>query len=219
MKTPAGILRFHEVFNTYNQAYLPLQLLFFSVVAASVWVIVWKPIASRKVLPPLLACLWIAMGAVYGWHFFSRVDEDVNIFSLIFIIQGILFLRYGLIHSAIFEFNKNASGIVASILVVYAVLIYSVGGQYSGYGHSYLVTTGLPYPATIFTFAALLLSKAKVPVYMAMIPACWAVIAFSSVLNQGVYENFALMISAGAFMILNGLKHKEIKPALLPVHH
>ena len=132
MKLPFTTQQFLEVFKTYNHAIWPLQLVFILLAVFTVFIVIWKPIISGKIIPVILALLWIWMGGVYHLLFFSTINEAANIFGLLFILQGILFLRYGLITSQTFELKKDLYGIAAAILIIYALFIYPVIGYYPG---------------------------------------------------------------------------------------
>ena len=198
-----------EVFKTYNHAIWPLQLVFILLAVFTVFIVIWKPIISGKIIPVILALLWIWMGGVYHLLFFSTINEAANFFGLLFILQGILFLRYGLITSQTFELKKDLHGIAAAILIIYALVIYPVIGYYTGHAYPYSPTFGLPCPTTIFTFGILVLSKQRLPFYMLIIPFTWAIIGISAALKLGIYEDSVLIISALLLGVLNSIKHKK----------
>ena len=150
------------------------------------------------------------MGGVYHMLFFSTINEAANIFGLLFILQGILFLRYGFITSQTFELKKDSYGIAAAILIIYALFIYPAIGYYYGHIYPYSPTSGLPCPTTIFTFGILVLSKQRLPFYILIIPFIWAIIGFSTALKLGIYEDSGLMISAILLSVLNLIKQKKI---------
>ena len=207
MKLPFTTQQFLEVFKTYNHAIWPLQLVFILLAVFTVCIVIWKPIISGKIIPVILALFWIWMGGVYHLLFFSTINEAANFFGLLFILQGILFLRYRLITAQTFALKKDIHGITAAILIIYALVIYPVVGYYTGHAYPYSPTFGLPCPTTIFTFGILVLSKQRLPFYMLIIPFMWAIIGISAALKLGIYEDTGLIISALVFSVLNVIKH------------
>jgi Family of unknown function (DUF6064) len=215
MKLPFDSRQFLEVFKNYNHSIWPLQLVFLLSAIISVYLVIWKPMITGKIIPFILALLWIWMGVVYHLLFFSKINEAANIFGLLFIVQGILFLRYGLT-SQRFELKKDIYGITGSVLIIYALILYPLIGYYGGHQYPYSPTFGLPCPTTIFTFGMLVLSKQRVPFYMLIIPVIWALIGFSAVVKLGIYEDSGLLISAVLFTVVNLFKHKTLAHAHIP---
>jgi hypothetical protein len=207
MKLPFNTRQFLEVFKNYNEAIWPLQIVFLLLAVVIISLIIWKPVITGKIIPVILALLWMWMGGVYHLFYFSTINEAANIFGLLFILQGILFLRFGLITSQTFQLKKDTYGIAAAILIIYALLIYPLIGYLMGHVYPYAPTFGLPCPTTIFTFAILVLSNKKLPFYILIIPVAWAIIGCSAAMNLGIYEDTGLIISAIIAGVLNLIKH------------
>jgi len=196
MKLPFTTRQFLDVFKSYNEAVWPFQLFIFLLAAIIVFYLLWRPVIFGKFIPLFLAFLWIWMGAVYHMVFFSVINRAANIFGLLFIVQGLIFLRWGIMRTRSFEIKRNAPGITAISLIVYALAVYPVIGYYGGHAYPYSPTFGLPCPTAIFTFGILIAAKQRVPFYMLIIPVAWAVVGLSAVLNLGMYEDIMLTISA-----------------------
>jgi hypothetical protein len=210
MKLPFNTQQFLDVFKAYNQSVWPLQLVFILLAVFAVFVVIWKPISSGKIIPVILALLWIWMGGVYHLLFFSAINEVAKIFGILFIMQGLLFLRYALTGAQTFQFRKGTYGTAAGILIIYALVIYPLTGYYTGHVYPYSPTFGLPCPTTIFTFGILILSKERLPFYMLIIPFIWTIIGFSAVLKLGMYEDTGLILSALLLCILNIIRYKKM---------
>jgi len=195
MKLPFNTRQFLDVFKSYNQAIWPLQLVFILLAVITVCLVIWKPIISGKIIPCILALLWMWMGGVYHLVFFSTINEAANIFGLLFILQGILFLRYAIIKSPAFELKKDIDGIAATALIIYSLVAYPAIGYYSGHGYPYSPTFGLPCPTTIFTFGLLLMTRKNCPVSILIIPFIWSVFGFSAAFHFGIVEDIWLLFS------------------------
>ena len=210
MKLPFNTRQFLEVFKNYNHAIWPLQIVFLVLAVVALSVIIWNPLITGKIVPLILGLLWMWMGGVYHMIFFSSINGIAKIFGILFIMQGILFLRYAITGAQTFQFKKGIYGIAGGALIFYALVLYPVAGYYTGHVYPYAPTFGAPCPTTIFTFGILVLSKDRVPFYMLIIPFTWAFIGFSAVLKLGMYEDTGLIICAIVLGILNPTKHKEI---------
>jgi len=208
MDLPFDIRQFLEVFKSYNQAIWPSQLVFLLLALIAVFIIIWKPMVSGKIIPIILALLWL-WGGVYHLLFFPAINEAANIFGLLFILQGILFLRYGLLASQVFELKKDVYGITAATLIAYALVAYPVIGLYAEHTYVYAPTFVLPCPTTIFTFGILVLSRRRLPLYMLLIPFAWAITGFAAALKLSIYEDTGVIISAILLSISNLIKHKN----------
>jgi hypothetical protein len=91
MTSPFTKEQFFEVFKQYNETVFPLQILFY-VMAIAVVYMVFKPGGgNNRIISGLLAFLWIWMGLVYHIIFFTSINKAAYLFGVVFIQQGILF--------------------------------------------------------------------------------------------------------------------------------
>ena len=209
MKLPFTIEQFLEVFKNYNTTFYPLQGVFLLLAAYVIFLLVRNKSRSGKIITIILAILWLWMGAAYHIAFFSVINKAAYIFGSLFILQGILFFRYGLINRPSFAIHKNIAGVVSVSLIFYALLIYPLIGYFSGHGYPFSPTFGLPCPTTIFTLAVLIVAKQSPPLYIIIIPVLWSVIGFSAAFSLGIYEDLALIVSGLAFIILFFINRKS----------
>ncbi|MDQ3844847.1 MAG: DUF6064 family protein [Bacteroidota bacterium] len=209
MKLPFTTEQFLEVFRKYNTTFFLLQLLFLLLAGYIIFLAVKGKRNSGKSITIIIACLWLWMGAAYHLAFFTAINKAAYLFGVLFIVQGILLLVYGLSTSPSFSFGKKTSGVTSAVLLIYALILYPLLGYLTRHGYPYAPTFGLPCPTTIFTFAMLLLAQNRWPFYMVMIPLLWSVIGFSAAFTLGIYEDTGLVVSALVFAILNFSKPKS----------
>ncbi len=224
MNLPFTTEEFMNVFKTYNQAVFPLQILFNILALAVIFFSIKKTRLSNKINSSILAFLWMWIGIVYQIIFFSKINPAANIFGALFILQGLLFLYFGVFREKLnFNFRKNISGSFGLIFILYALVVYPILGII--YGHTYPgnPTFGLPCPTTIFTFGIFLWIDNKVPLYLWTIPFIWSLIGFSAALNLGIKEDTGLIL-AGVFgtvlIIINNyiLRKGRKKIIVKPLH-
>jgi hypothetical protein len=197
MKLPFTTEEFLKVFETYNQAVFPMQLILYLLALLIIYLCIKKKSWSDKTISAMLSFLWLWMGMVYHIIFFTAINKVAYFFGTLFILQGGLFLWKGVFQNKLkFNFTKNMYGLVGIVLMVFALIIYPIIGY--AFGHVYPVspTFGLPCPTTLFTFGMLLLLNGKYPKLILIIPFIWAIIGFSAALSLGIKEDISLLISA-----------------------
>lgn len=215
MKIPFTTQEFLEVFKNYNTAIWPLQLVFVFLAISLVVITVWKPLLRGRFVFINLSFFWLWMAAGYHLLFFSKINKAAYLFGVMFLFQGVLFLRYGFRKQIVFKFCRTAKHIAGVSLIFYALMVYPIVGHLIGHAYPYAPTFGLPCPTTIFTFGIVLLSNKRLPFYLLIIPLVWSLIGFSAVLSLGMYEDAGLLISALLTIVFSFIQTNRQN---LPVH-
>lgn len=207
--------QFIEIFINYNQTVFPVQILLYILSLFAIYSSYKKYKNSDKYISIILAFFWLWMGIVYHLIFFSTINKAAYLFGSIYIIQAILFFYSGVIkNKLIFGFQKYIYTIIGSILIAYGILVYPVLGIFLGHVYPASPTFGLPCPTTIFTFGILLWSNSKLPAYILIIPAFWAITGFFAALNFGIYEDVGLLLSGAAGVYFTIKKNRNLNPGL-----
>ena len=145
----------------------------------------------------MLALFWLWMGAVYHLAFFRTINPAAVAFGVAFILQGALFLWYGVRRQRLrFSVTGDAWGAAGVALVAYALIAYPLLGIAWGHVYPSAPTFGLPCPTTIFTLGVLLWAVRPVPWVVLAIPLGWAAVGTSAATQLGVREDFGLAVSA-----------------------
>jgi hypothetical protein len=209
---PFSVEQFLEVFANYNAAIWPAQILACSLGIFAVLLAFarWKP--SGKLIAGVLTLFWLWTGLVYHILFFSAINRPAYIFGLLFIVQGALFLYFGVIKNDLtFRFALNVHGIVGAVFIFYAMLIYPLLGHILGHGYPQSPVFGIaPCPLVIFTFGILLLARQGVPLILLGIPFLWSLIGSSAVIYLGMREDVGLLAASviGTTIILWQNSHR-----------
>ncbi len=213
MKLPFTIRQFLEVFQKYNNAVYPLQILFMLLAALTIFIAFRGSKKHQKFILFILATFWLWMGVVYHIGYFSDINKAAFLFGALFILESILLFVYGLVRPVSFHFEKNTQSILSGILLSYSLVAYPLIGYFTGHGYPYSPTFGLPCPTTIFTLALFFVAQPGIPFYIAIVPLSWSAIGFSAAFSLGIYEDTALIISGLAFVLLYFLKtkHRNVK--------
>ena len=209
MSLPFTADEFLEVFRMYNLSVWPSQIAFYLLALVAILLLLTPFRYAGRLNFFALSFFWIWMGAVYHLGFFRQINPAAFMFGVFFIIQGLLFLYFGLNQKLRVELKRNVYGMTAIILFIYALIIYPVLSYSFGHIYPYSPTFGLPCPTTIFTLGILLTTKKSVPLILIIIPMLWSILGFSAALSLDIFEDTGLIISGVVFLILYFLKKRQ----------
>jgi hypothetical protein len=193
---PFNTQQFLDVFAAYNSTVFPAQV--FLIIAALVAIRLAGNGNRRasKIAAVVLSLLWLWMGAIYHWVFFSPINAAAWVFGAFFIFQSAIFFHSGVLKDHLtFKGKAGARSTIGTILVIYSLVIYPVTAMAAGHSYPYTPTFGLPCPTTIFTFGLLLRAGRTVPLYILPIPFLWSLVGFSATYDLGVREDLALVLA------------------------
>lgn len=216
---PFSSAEFLHVFERYNSAVWPAQVLIHLAGLIAIAVAVQPRRMGRKLISFILGALWLWMGVVYHWTFFSGINKAALLFGGLFVVQSLIFIFVGLSNSSLtFELRSGAPRVFGAVLVTYALVGYPIIGMAFGHAYPAAPTFGVPCPTTIFTFGLLLAAGIRVRFYVLIIPILWSVIGLSATVYLGMYEDLGLAVSLlGAGWIVS-LKRKFFSKHLVPQH-
>ena len=167
-----------------------------------------------KTVSVILGLLWLWMGAVYHLMFFSLINPAATVFGIMFILQAAIFFYAGALRDDLtFRFRPCVLGFAGILLLIYALVAYPLLGFVYGHVYPYSPTFGLPCPTVIFTFALLLWSDKKVPLYVLPIPLIWSLIGFSAAILLGICEDIGLLIAGVLAVSLLLWSRRKEQPA------
>jgi hypothetical protein len=211
MKLPFTTQEFLQVFENYNNAVFPMQMVLYLLAAIAIFFIFKKTPISNKIITLILGFFWLWMGIFYHLTFFTVINKAAYLFGMIFILQSILLLWKGVFKNKLsFSFSKNLNCISGIVLIAFALIFYPVLGYSLGHIYPANPTFGLPCPTTIFTFGMLLITDKKHPFIILIIPFFWAIIGFMAAISLGITEDISLLITALAAMVLLNIRNKKV---------
>jgi hypothetical protein len=197
MELPFTAEQFLAVFERYNQAIWPLQVVAYALGLAAV-ILAVRPVAgSDRIISAILASFWLWMGAVYHLQYFVAINSAAVAFGVLFVVQGMLWLLVGVVRGRLaFQPGPGPSSLLGGLLILYAMVVYPLIGAYLGHGYPRSPSFGVaPCPTAIFTFGLLLWTRAAVPTYVLAIPLAWSVVGFGAALALGIREDVGLLIA------------------------
>jgi hypothetical protein len=194
---PFTVDQFLGVFQQYNQAIWPMHIVAYILGIAVIILAAKKTRYSDQAISVILACFWAWMGIVYHLMYFSTINGAALGFGVLFIIQAILWLVFGVLRPKLsFQLDTNPYALTGVVLIVYAMLVYPLIGTLLGHGYPRSPSFGVaPCPTTIFTFGLLLLTTARVPKTLLVIPFIWSLLGFSAAQLLGIREDVGLIVA------------------------
>ena len=188
--------QFLGVFERYNEALWPTQIVAYAVGVAFVVLALTKWKRASAVIFGALAVMWAGMAVGYMWTFFADINPAAKLFGAIFLAQAVLLAVMAVRERNVaYGRERDARMWVGLALIVYAMVAYPLLGM--AFGHSYprAPMFGLvPCPTTIFTFGMLLLA-ARPKRFLLWLPLVWSVIGFFAAVKFGIYEDIGLLIA------------------------
>jgi hypothetical protein len=214
MDLPFTIGQFLQVFERYNAAIWPLQLLAYAAgIAVVALAAVRSPIAGRAAAA-VLAALWLVNGIGYHLSFFREINPAAIGFGVLFIVQAAFMTWQGVFHDRLQPFlRKDARTVVALIAIAYATLGYPLLGYLLGHVYPAAPVFGVaPCPTTIFTLGVLLLARPAAPAWLFAIPVAWSAVGGSAAFVLQVREDLGLIaagLAAIAFLTISLTKRNR----------
>lgn len=197
MKTPFTTEQFFNIFEKYNLALFPIQLIFILLGIIGLFLLHSRYRLKSKLTGGFLGLLWIWMGLVYHISFFSEINKAAFVFGGIFILQGLLILINTFIAEKLtFNFIPQTRDYFGYFFIVFGLLIYPVISYFAVGSAVRTIALGLPCPSTILTLGFFMLTNNKFPKYLLIIPSLWAIVGLSAAINLGVYQDFMIFVAA-----------------------
>lgn len=211
IKFPFTVKEFLDIFAQYNQAIEPMQIVMYILGLGSIFLVMKENKYSNKLILAVLSFMWLWMGMVYQIKFFSSINKAAFVFGIFFIIQGLVFLYWGLIKEQIkFQLTRDLAGYIGGLLIVYALVIYPIIGSLLGHSYPYSPCFGVaPCPTTIFTFGMLLWTNKKFAKSILFIPLMWSMIGFTAAIKLGIKEDIGLLAAGVVSVITIFIANKD----------
>jgi hypothetical protein len=162
-----------DYFVVYNERIWPMQLLGYLLGLLPLGPLLRPGKAWNRVVTGVMAFLWLWVGVVF-WLQAALGMAYLYAPTLLFVVQGVLFL-YALVRNRItYGGVGRVDTAVGLAFIAYALVGYPIAGLLVGHVYPHSALSPLfPCPATVLTFGLLLLAQ-RVPRYLLVIPALWA---------------------------------------------
>jgi len=216
MRLPFTVEQFLDVFQAYNAAIWPAQIIGYVLGFVALALVFKSSRTGDRAITLILAGMWTWTGLIYHIAFFSRVNKAAYLFGAFFVVSGLLILWAGFLKSKLsFRWRGGPVPSLGALFILYSMVIYPLLGYMSGHVYPRSPVFGVtPCPVTIFTFGLFLMAGKKVPVYILLIPFLWSLVGGSAAFNLGVPEDYGLIVAgvAGSTLILLENRRKKRNP-------
>lgn len=197
MDIPFTTEQFFEIIEKYNVAVFPLQWAIVLLGVFSVVLLHSENDSKNRVIGGFLGGLWLWIGIVYHWLFFTEINEAAWVFGTLFVLQGLFFLFETFYRKKLeFSFAGGVMHYLAYGFIVFGIAIYPVLLFFLEGTMDRVITLGLPCPSTILTFGFLMLTTPTFSKYLLVIPALWTVVGTTAAFNFGVYPDLLMPVAA-----------------------
>lgn len=208
MNLPFTVDQFIGIFRDYNLSIWPMQVVMYVLAGAAVILTLKRFKHADRIISSVLAIIWVWNGLMYQIMYFASINKAAYLFGVFFMLQGMIFLWYGVIKEEIeYSSGEKLYQIVGNLFVVYAAVFYPLIGSLLGHGYPRIPLLGVaPCPTTIFTLGLILLAKDTVPLRVLWIPFFWALVGFNASWALGIREDIGLLVAGlvSAIMIISG---------------
>jgi hypothetical protein len=219
MQLPFTAEEFLDLFERYNQAIWPMQIVAYLLGLAAVVLAIWKVPNSHRAISAILGVFWLWVGVVFLAWYYRAINGTVAVgFGMLLALQGLFFIYSGAIQGKMhFSAGPQWGKLTGALFMIYALIIYPVLGALMGHGYPLSPLFGVaPCPTTIFTFGILLWTDGKLPRYLLVIPFIWSVFGVGAALALGIYEDFALPLSGVVASLIILMRDHGVTPTQHP---
>lgn len=168
---PYSLEVLNSVIYEYQSILFPMQFLFVVLGLLVVYLYWYQKRKSNQIISIILALFWFWSGFVYLGIYYEQINWFGSYASMVFCIQGALWLWYGFIKKAL-DFEKN----LLSVLIALAVLILFPAFQLlMGVEFYEIYIVGmLPLATLAFSISVALSMESKKVLHVSLIPLFWS---------------------------------------------
>jgi hypothetical protein len=211
---------FVPMFESVNRDLWPLQVITLLIGLAMAIAAMRKSRIADQVSAALLGSIWIFDGVVFHWVYFRPIFEPAGRFAVLWIIHGVLFIVLGVFRPRLsFTASRDGYAAFGFLLIAYALLAYPLLGYLLRSDFMYATWFGpFPCPVAVFTIGMLLLTDARVPKVLVIVPLLWAMTGFVPI-SWGVTEDMGLLVGGTIGMVLlfvRDYRNRKVTTATLP---
>jgi hypothetical protein len=191
---------YYSLFETYNRAIWPAQLIAYALGIAVVFLALRPIPAGGRIALAVLSAFWLWNGIAYHFMHFLQINFAALGFGALFVLQGLLFAAMAIRGGRLLRLRGDQFGGAGLLLCVFALVAYPLLGWLVDHGRPRAAVFGVaPAPMVIYTIGALLMLEGGAPLYVAAIPLLWSLAGGSAaVLVLRTPEDLSLLIAGVA---------------------
>ena len=195
---------YFRLFELYNQAVFPLQLL---TVGAGLWSLCRARRAdgrSGRIIAVLLAFSWLWVAWAFHWERYAAINWAAQYFAVLFAAEALLIIGFGIIANLfVFPGRRDWLNRVGLAVLGFSVTVQPLLGLIAGRSWSQLSFFGLgPDPTATATFGVILMLQGRFR-YLLLLPVLlWCAISALTALAMETVEFFvpAILLLFAAYV-------------------
>ena len=213
-----SVTEWYHRWTEYNPAVWPMQIITYMLAVGVIVLLFTKWKHSGRLIAGVIAFLWLWSGLVAIILFFGTVSSQYYFWGSLWIIQGMVFIYYGLLKPGFkFSFSKKITSYIGFLLILYALIIYPIIGILNGHGFPGGPIFGVaPCPVCIFTFGVFMMTRKRIPAYIFVFPLIWSLLGIYAAVKMNVFADLGMAIAGvtGTVFIVynNRVLKKHEKP-------
>ena len=212
--------QFYEYIISYNNTFWPVMGLTYLLAIIVLYFSYKKTEFSNKVISGILAFLWLWSGLIFWIGTFGPYSLSIFnltipgiwiVLGIVFIIQGCLFIFFGIINPSIsVKIEKNSYFYLGLLYVLFAMFVYPLIGFLTGHSYpGYPIFGTFPCPVTIFSFGILLWTDKKINLRLIVLPLIYALCGILPVMLYEVLADLGLIVFGIVGFILITYRNKN----------
>ncbi len=164
---------YYRLFELYNAAVWPLQVVTLALGFAILVLIVRGRIWSGRIVAAILALLWLLVAWAYLLERYDAINWAAHYFAIGFAVQTALLIWSGIIRDR-FHFDvRTLPGKIGVTLLLYALAIHPLVAPLTGRPWTQAEIFGLAPDPTAVATLGILLAVARLPWPLLVIPLLW----------------------------------------------
>lgn len=214
MQLPFSVEEFFAVIVRYNEAVWPAQVLLVLIALGALAAIAWRRPWSGRFVAAALALLWVWIGVVYHFVFFTSINPLAWAFGALSLAGAAVFAWQGVVKRRLqFEWHADLRDAVGLALVLFALVLYPLWSARAGHAYPRTPTFGLPCPTTIFTIGLLALASGAAVRQALVAPILWSLIGGQAAFLLDVPPDLGLVV-AGVIGLGLALRGRHAPPGV-----
>jgi hypothetical protein len=203
---------YYRLFELYNAAVWPLQIVTLALGVAILVLIVRGQAWSGRVVPALLAALWLFVAWAYLLERYDTINWAARYFAIGCALQAAVLVWTGVIRNRLRFDTRNITGKVGLALFLYALVLHPLIAPFTGRPITQAEVFGLaPDPTAVATLGALL-ATTRAHWHLLVIPLLWCVVTGLTLWAMESPEALLVPVLAALAAVLASRKGSTVSP-------
>lgn len=190
---------YHRLFELYNAAIWPAQIVAFALGAAIFWLLLGRgESVHRRLVAAILAACWLWVAIVFHATRYATIHRAAAFFAWGFGLEALFLLWTGVVRGTlVFERRADATARAGLGIFLFALLVQPVPGALLGHEWRQVEIFGVaPDPTAVATLGVLLQASGRVRWELIAIPVIWCLVSGATLLAMEAREAWIPLAAA-----------------------